>query len=498
MKRNSLSSNSLLLSSSSPDLNNQIPVEYKFYTEFQSHESEFDYLKSLEIEEKINQIAWCHRVGSSLMLLSTNDKTIKLWKIQEKKLKSFTSFNVDIGRYGGRTPIQSLQIPSVMSGDVQTIANCRKVYANAHSYHINSISVNSDGATFLSADDLRINVWNLDNAKLSFNIVDIKPPTLEDLTEVVTAADFHPFESHTFMYASSRGSIKLGDMREAALCDHRAKVFEEEEDVNSKSYFSEIIASVSDIDFTADGRYIIARDYLSIKIWDTAMEKEPLAIIPVHEYLRPKLPELYDADCIFDKFRISSSCTGRQIITGSYNNSVKIYDIVRGSETMIELAKARPRAPMVHRVVNGLGIPISIQRLYEANQQRKRLTYENQQQRTQLYASTTTTTPNASSTVTNLDSSSSSSLSSQEYKDDSMEIDSKNNLHNHPYPFDSSNIIDERQSTIYEDNIDNDTTGLVIDTEKIDFSKKVLHYTWHPYEDIVAVAGLNNLYLYHT
>ena len=28
--------------------------EYKFYTEFQSHEPEFDYLKSLEIEEKIN------------------------------------------------------------------------------------------------------------------------------------------------------------------------------------------------------------------------------------------------------------------------------------------------------------------------------------------------------------------------------------------------------------------------------------------------------------
>jgi serine/threonine-protein phosphatase 2A regulatory subunit B len=26
--------------------------EYKFYTEFQSHEPEFDYLKSLEIEEK--------------------------------------------------------------------------------------------------------------------------------------------------------------------------------------------------------------------------------------------------------------------------------------------------------------------------------------------------------------------------------------------------------------------------------------------------------------
>ena len=43
-------------------------AEYRFYTEFQSHEPEFDYLKSLEIEEKINQITWLRRrnVGDQL------------------------------------------------------------------------------------------------------------------------------------------------------------------------------------------------------------------------------------------------------------------------------------------------------------------------------------------------------------------------------------------------------------------------------------------------
>lgn len=46
--------------------------EYKFYTEFQSHEPEFDYLKSLEIEEKINQIKWCPRQNSAHFILSTN------------------------------------------------------------------------------------------------------------------------------------------------------------------------------------------------------------------------------------------------------------------------------------------------------------------------------------------------------------------------------------------------------------------------------------------
>lgn len=46
--------------------------EYKFYTEFQSHEPEFDYLKSLEIEEKINKIRWCKRQNQAHFLLSTN------------------------------------------------------------------------------------------------------------------------------------------------------------------------------------------------------------------------------------------------------------------------------------------------------------------------------------------------------------------------------------------------------------------------------------------
>lgn len=48
------------------------PCEYKFFAEFQSHEPEFDYLKSLEIEEKINKIKWCHAYNEAHYLLTTN------------------------------------------------------------------------------------------------------------------------------------------------------------------------------------------------------------------------------------------------------------------------------------------------------------------------------------------------------------------------------------------------------------------------------------------
>lgn len=40
----------------------------------------------------------------------------------------------------------------------------------------------SDGETFVSGDDLRINLWNLEISDQCFNIIDMKPSNLEDLT----------------------------------------------------------------------------------------------------------------------------------------------------------------------------------------------------------------------------------------------------------------------------------------------------------------------------
>ena len=55
------------------------------------------------------------------------------------------------------------------------------------------------------------------------DIVDIKPPNMEDLTEVITGAEFHPRQCNLFVYSSSRGIIRLCDMRQSALCDRHCK-----------------------------------------------------------------------------------------------------------------------------------------------------------------------------------------------------------------------------------------------------------------------------------
>ena len=80
-----LNSTSQNMSNQNSNLSNNpnfLRNEYSVYSTFQSHEAEFDYLKSLEIEEKINKIKWLKRKNVSHFLLSTNDKTVKLWKIR--------------------------------------------------------------------------------------------------------------------------------------------------------------------------------------------------------------------------------------------------------------------------------------------------------------------------------------------------------------------------------------------------------------------------------
>lgn len=46
---------------------------------------------------------------------------------------------------------------------------------------------------------------------------------MEELTEVITAAEFHPHQCNTFVYSSSKGTIRLCDMRTSALCDKHSK-----------------------------------------------------------------------------------------------------------------------------------------------------------------------------------------------------------------------------------------------------------------------------------
>uniref|UniRef100_A0A2N9IZ35 Serine/threonine-protein phosphatase 2A 55 kDa regulatory subunit B n=1 Tax=Fagus sylvatica TaxID=28930 RepID=A0A2N9IZ35_FAGSY len=401
--------------------------EFRYKMEFQSHEPEFDYLKSLEIEEKINKLRWCETQYRSQFILSTNDKTIKLWKlgdlrisqldIQKWKFPMVRSYyemmrgTVEpdfpwkaIWKVNAPTKVKEHRVKKVkemdpnppvctenallaersfISGQYNSsidngyhlewtekmatntfpsqevhskIANiedtartrCRRMYSHAHDFNINSISTNSDGETFISADDLRINLWNLEISDQCFNIIDMKPSSMEDLTEVITSAEFHPFQCNLLAYSSSRGFIHLVDMRRSALCDHSARILQDGGSHGFKSFFTEIIASISDIKFSNDGRHILSRDYMNLKLWDIHMDSSPVATFKIHDHLHPKLCELYNNDSIFDKFDCCVSGDGNHFATGSYSNLLRIFSQgVGGAEGItIEASKNPNRNPV--------------------------------------------------------------------------------------------------------------------------------------------------------
>jgi len=130
------------------------------------------------------------------------DKTIKLWKVYEKSIKLVAENNLNdgngiLGRSPNLAPLgggfssnngtlssstsgivntphftpQTLRLPRMTHHETIVTATPRRTFQNAHAYHINSISVNSDAETFISADDLRINLWNLNIPDQSFSII---------------------------------------------------------------------------------------------------------------------------------------------------------------------------------------------------------------------------------------------------------------------------------------------------------------------------------------
>lgn len=193
-------------------------------------------------------------------------------------------------------------------------------------------------------------------------------------------------------------------------------VFEQEEDLSDRSFFSEIISSISDVSFSFDGRYILSRDYLTVKIWDINMERQPVKTIPIHEHLRPRLCDTYENDSIFDKFEVVFSGDAKNVMTGSYNNNVMIYpsDPDKEMEVVLQADKSAFKAKKV-------GIPAPINASTSPTSNGKK-------------GGSRSTSPGAGQRM--------------------------------------------RKET---------------DAEQIDFNRKILHMSWHPFEDSIAIAATNNV-----
>ena len=177
--------------------------------------------------------------------------------------------------------------------------------------------------------------------------------------------------------------------------------------------------------FSHDGRYILSRDYLTVKIWDVNMERQPIKTIPIHEHLRPRLCDTYENDSIFDKFEVVFSGDAKNVMTGSYNNNFMIYpsDPDKDTEVVLQADKSAFKAKKV-------GIPTPMN----------------------------STSPTAGS--------------------------GKKGGSRAGSP--AAGAVGQGQRMRKE-----------TDADQIDFNKKILHMSWHPFEDSIAIAATNNVSTLH-
>lgn len=305
------------------------PIEYEYLYDFQSHFKEFDNLKSELIDQKINFIKWMHNNGSQMNLISSNSKTIKLWRISEKAAKKINKFSEN----GSTSNSPMLQSNSKMWLENETIYKpvLKQEFFKLHKYSINSISIAKNDEFMLTSDDLKIYLWSLNNPNKPYNIIDRTPFDMDELSEVITCSSLNKINDNLCLFATSKGIVNLTDMRIAGVCDKNCVEFKSSKHKEKDTtFFNDILQSISSCEFTGDGDFIVAREYLNLKIWDIKNTKEPIKIIPIFNQVKQYLCKLYENEGIFDRFKVSISKKGRMALTGSYDDRFHLINLNNG------------------------------------------------------------------------------------------------------------------------------------------------------------------------
>ena len=296
----------VLLQRDSASKGKERPRKYKFFYELQSHLPVFDNLRSQDIEEKINDIAWLKSGAPGRhSLLSCNDKTIKYFSVREKM-----------------TPFYQDDIPSRVTHQEQL------AYLNAHSFHINSLNVTADQTHFFSTDDLRINLWDINRNDTCLTMVDLHPGDFENLNEVISCSAASPNNASLMAFGTSKGDVYLCDTRQNCLLDRGTMVLSDVFSAPKANSLMSITCCLGGLSFNNEGTLVAARDYLCTKVWDLRNTTQLLSMIPVHDQILPEIESLYFKEVIFDRFKVRWSHDDSLLLTGSYSDNFLFSDVL--------------------------------------------------------------------------------------------------------------------------------------------------------------------------
>jgi hypothetical protein len=319
--------------------------------------SVIDPLNSQEVSPKIAGMTFFETGGPIPFLLTVNEKVPKLWKVIETRMSPPPFRAVDLL---GTRSIGGLTIPTT---ERQVLVKEANRYALDHEYALQGICCLPNTNNFATADDLVIRFWDIEHNHSSMKLFTLKPPAPEDAhpESFTSLRSGGPGQSTLFLATTTAGSIRLFDTR-VALEWHSvpASILSapaREED----GRYSGVTCSISSCDVSKCGRYVAARDFMTVSLWDLRMIRgrsrsrspsqatgaegdqyhEPVQRWAIHPEMEKYFESLYNSGALFDRFGVrfvtgqgqgQNSSGAPTIVTGSMGGD--LIGLVSGSPSI--------------------------------------------------------------------------------------------------------------------------------------------------------------------
>src|SRR5690606_3634157 len=141
-------------------------------------------------------------------LLTANARTIKLDRIFKDKVKVYE-----------QPKSINLAVPRVAHIKSEIKHKTRKTFKHVHHSDINTVSENKINSwNFISVDDFKIFLLELNHNNEVYNIVDIDSNMEVENPEKITKGIFCDYNPSLFTYGTNKGNIRLCDLRTSS--DH--------------------------------------------------------------------------------------------------------------------------------------------------------------------------------------------------------------------------------------------------------------------------------------
>jgi serine/threonine-protein phosphatase 2A regulatory subunit B len=124
-------------------------------------------------------------------------------------------------------------------------------------------------------------LWDIERADRPYIVCDMGRGLRVEDCEEINCCQMHPQQDSIFLYGMSKGSLKLGDLRVASKVESNSLTYRSTSS-KQRNILLDAVSSISSATFSKNGKYLVSRDCLTVKIWDVANPNKPLNSIYIH------------------------------------------------------------------------------------------------------------------------------------------------------------------------------------------------------------------------